>query len=218
MVRKGLTKRRRKRGDIWAQLSVSACVLLLPPLVMAGGVMVFGSPSPQGQQGATQEAAAPQVAAANGSASAAERRFDLASADTRVVTTEKRPVAEAHLTSEPLVVAARPALTGQPAAGQPAAAKDPARYTSAAPVTLIHGGKAAEPSAMAAVAAPPPTAAGADAAAAVPEDSPADTQMHSARGHSRTGRQEPRAAYRGRYQRSRSLSDIFLRPTSRPRG
>jgi hypothetical protein len=210
MVRKGPTKRRRRRGDIWAQLSVSACVLLLPPLVMAAGVMVFGPSAPQGQQGTAQEAAAPQVAAADGSASAAERRFDLASADTRLVITEKRAVAEASLASEPPTVDARRAPTGQPAA-----AKDPTRYTSAAAVTLVRG-KAREPSAMAAVAALPPTTAGADAPAAVPEDAPAATQIHSSRGRSRMGRQEPRATYRGRYQRSRSLSDMFLRP--RPRG
>jgi hypothetical protein len=98
MVRNGPTKR--KRGDIWAQLSVSACVLLLPPLVMAAGVMVLGSSSPQGQQGAVQEAAALQApAAASTSVSVAGRSdmrpdsttsFALASAETHPVITEKR--------------------------------------------------------------------------------------------------------------------------------
>src|SRR5271156_4071263 len=74
MVRKGRTKR--KRGNVWAQLSVSACVLLLPPLVMAAGVMVFGSPPPQGQQRAVQEAAAPQAAAAANASVSVGRRPD----------------------------------------------------------------------------------------------------------------------------------------------
>jgi hypothetical protein len=210
LVRNGPTKRRRKRGDIWAQLSVSACVLLLPPLVMAAGVMVFGPSPPQGQQAAAQAAVAPQVVAANGSASAAERSFDLASVDARPAISEKRPVVEARSASERPAVAAQRAPTGQAAA-----VKDPARYSGAAPVTLVRAGKGSEPSAVAEVAAPPPSAAAADAPAAVPEDTPAATRIHSSRGHSRMWRQEPRAAYRGRY-RSRSLSDIFLR--SRPRG
>ena len=209
LVRNGPTKRRRKRGDIWAQLSVSACVLLLPPIVMAAGVMVFGSSPPQGQQAAAQGAATPQVAAATGSASAAERSFDLASVDTRPVISEKRPVVEASPASDQPTVAAQRAPTGQAAA-----AKDPTRYLGAAPVTLVHAGKGSEPSAVAEVAAPPSTAAAADAPAAVPEDTSAATRIHSSRGHGR--RQEPRAAYRGRY-RSRSLSDIF-RSTTRPRG
>src|SRR5271167_4179265 len=102
MVRKGATKR--KRGDIWAQLSVSACVLLLPPLVMAAGVMVFGPSQPLGQQGALQEAAAPQAAtAADASVSMPGRSdmrpdgttsFALASAEAHPVITEKRPASE----------------------------------------------------------------------------------------------------------------------------
>jgi hypothetical protein len=218
MVRKGRTKR--KRGDVWAQLSVSACVLLLPPLVMAAGVMVFGSSPPQEQQGAVQEAAAPQVAAAaNPSVSVGGRldmrpdgaaSFALASAETHPVFTERRPVAEARPAS------AQPAATAQRApTGQAAAAKDPARYLAAAPVTLVHVGKASEQSAMAEVEAPSPAAA--DAPATVPEASPAATRIHGFHGRSRMGRHEPRPVYRVRYQRTRSLSDIFLRPTVRPR-
>ncbi len=217
MVRKGPTKR--KRGDIWAQLSVSACVLLLPPLVVAAGVMVFGPSSPQGQQGAMQEAAAPQAAAAaDPPASVAERSdmrpdgttsFAVASAETRLVITEKRPTAEPRPPSEP------PAATAQRApSGQAATTKDPTRFSGAAPVTLVNAGRASEPSTMAEVEAPPPAA---DAPVAVAEESPAATRIHSSRSRSRIGRHEPRPVYRGRYQRTKSLSDFFLGPTARPR-
>jgi hypothetical protein len=165
------------------------------------------------QQGAVQEAAAPQAAAANASASLAQRSFDLASAETRPVISEKRPAAEPRPASERPAVAALGAPTGQAAA-----TKDPTRYTGAAPVTLANIGKASEQSAMAAVEAPSPTGAAADAHAAVPEDTPAATRIHSSRGRTRMGRQEPRPVYRGRYQRSRSLSDIFVRPTHPRRG
>jgi hypothetical protein len=213
MVRKGRTKR--KRGDVWAQLSVSACVLLLPPIVMAAGVMVFGSPLPQMQQGAVQEAAAPQAAAAaNRSVSAGGRpdgatSFALASAETHPAIAERRPVAE------PRPAAAQPAAAAQRApTGQATATKDPARYVTAAPVTLVHVGNASEQSAM--VEAPPPATAAADAPAAVPEGSRAATRMHGFHRRSRMGWHQPHPVYRVRYQRTRSLNDIFLRPTVRP--
>jgi hypothetical protein len=211
MVRKGPIRRKRRRGDIWAQLSVSACVLLLPPLVMAAGVMVFGSSSPPGQQGAVQDAAAPQAAAANASAVATPRSFDLASAETRPIISENRPVAE------PPPVPARPTVAAPRApTAQAAAAKDATRYLGAPPVTLANIGKASDRLPLAEVETPSPAAAAADAHAAVPEDAPAATRIHSSRSRSRFGRQESRPVYRGRYQRSRSLSDIFAR-SSRPR-
>jgi hypothetical protein len=217
MVRKHRTKR--KRGDVWAQLSVSACVLLLPPIVMAAGVMVFGSPLPQMQQGAVQEAAVPQAAAAaNGSVSVGGQpvmrpngttSFALASADPHSVITERRPAA-----AEPWPASAQPAAAAQRApTGQAAATKDPARYVTAAPVTLVHVGNASEQSAM--VEAPPPAAA--DAPAAVPEGSPAATRTHGFHVRGRMGWHQPHPAYRVRYQRTRSLSDIFVRPTARSR-
>ena len=154
MVRKRPTRRKRRPGDIWAQLSVSACVLLLPPLVMAAGVMVFGSSSPPGQQVAVQEAAAPQAAAANASASPAQRSFDLASAETRPVISEKGPLAGPRPASErPTVAAPRAPI------GQAAGAKDTTRYSGAPPVTLANIGKAGEQSAIAEVGAPSPAAA-----------------------------------------------------------
>jgi hypothetical protein len=217
MVRKGPTKR--KRGDIWAQLSVSACVLLLPPLVMAAGVMVLGSSPPQGQQGAVQEAAAPQAATAATPISVAGQSnmrpegttsFALASAETHPVISEKRPLAEPRPASEQHAATAQRAPTGQPAA-----AKDPTRYSGAAPVTLVHAGKASEQSAI--VEAPPPAASAAETPIAVPEESPAATRINGSRGRSRFGRHEPRPVYRVRYQRTRSLGDMFLRPNSRSR-
>jgi hypothetical protein len=220
MVRKGRAKR--KRGDVWAQLSVSACVLLLPPLVMAAGVMVFGSPLSQGQQGAVQEAAAPQAAAAANAPVSVGRRSDmrpdgttsfaLASAETHLVITERRPAVE------PPPVSAQPAAAAQRApTGQPAATKDPARYVAAVPVTLVHVGKASEQSATAEIEAPPATAAAADASAAIPEASPAATRMHGFHVRGRMRWHQPHPAYRVRYQRTRSLSDIILGPTVRPR-
>jgi len=133
--------------------------------------------------------------------------FALASADTHPVIAEKRPIALPHPASEQPAAAAQRAPTGQAAA-----AKDPARYSGAAPVTLVHAGKASEQSAMAAVEAPPSAAAAADAPIAVPEETPAATRIRSFRGRSRWGRHEPRPAYRAKYQRTRSLSDFFLRP------
>ena len=113
MVRNGSTKRR--RGDIWAQLGVSACVLLIPPLVMAAGVMVFGSAPPGAEpRGAVEQAAvAPQPTVAGGKSMAggksiamAERpdggaSFALASADQHPVISEPLPMAEPHPVAEP---------------------------------------------------------------------------------------------------------------------
>jgi hypothetical protein len=222
MVRNGPTKR--KRGDIWAQLGVSACVLLLPPLVMAAGVMFYDSSPPQsaGLQSAAQRAEAPasSVAKTDSMTERSDMRpdagtFALASAEKHPVITEKRPVA-----AQP-PVAAPPAATAQPAApaprqagGQPEGTKDPARYNGPAPVTLVRAEKAGEQSAMAAIEASPSAAKAADAPAAVPETSPAATRMRAS--HAR-GRHEPRAVYRVKQQRTPSLSDIFLRPTARPR-
>jgi hypothetical protein len=106
MVRNGATKRR--RGDIWAQLGVSACVLLIPPLVMAAGVMVFGSTPPPGAPSAVEQAAvAPQPTVAGGKSIAMAERpdgggsFALASADQHPVVSEPLPIAEPHPVVEP---------------------------------------------------------------------------------------------------------------------
>ena len=48
MVHDGQSKR--KLREIWAHLVLSACTLLVPPLVMAAGVMYLGSSPPQGPE------------------------------------------------------------------------------------------------------------------------------------------------------------------------
>ena len=222
MVRNGPT--RRKRGDIWAQLGVSACVLLLPPFVMAAGVMYLGSSPSQGtSQSAVQQAVAPDASVTK-PVSMADRSdmrpdagtsFALASAGQQPAVTEQRPVAA----QSPVAVARPPAATAPPvasaqrqAAAQAASAKDPARYSGLAPVTLVNVEKANAQSTVAEIEAPPSAAKAADTAAAVPEQTPAATRMRASR---RWGRHEPRAAYRVRQQPTRSLSDIFLRRTTR---
>jgi hypothetical protein len=218
MVRNGLT--RRKRGDVWAQLGVSACVLLLPPFVMAAGVMYLGSsPSQDTPQSAVQQAATPDALVTK-SVSVAERsdmrpdagtNFALASADQQPAVAEQRPPAA----QSPAAAARPPAASAQrQAAAQAAAAKDPARYSGLAPVTLVNAERANAQSTVAEIEAPPSAAKAADTPATVPEQSPAATRIHASR---RWGRHEPRAVYRGRQQPTRSFSDIFLRPTTRTR-
>jgi hypothetical protein len=63
MVHDGQSKR--KLGDIWAHLVLSAFTLLTPPLGMAAGVMYLSSPKPQGpeQQVAQEADKRPELAA-----------------------------------------------------------------------------------------------------------------------------------------------------------
>src|SRR5277367_4300396 len=96
---------KRKLGDVWPQLVLSAGVLLVPPLVMTAFVMHFGSPSSQsvGQQ----------------VAECTDRRqlatsFALASAEQHPVITERRRVAD-----------------GPAASTLNQTTKDPTRYTPA---------------------------------------------------------------------------------------
>jgi cell division septation protein DedD len=94
---------KRKLGDVWPQLVLSAGVLLVPPLGMTAFVMHFGSPS---SQGVGQQVAEP-----------AERRqlamsFALASPDQHPVITERRRVAD-----------------GPAASTLNQTTKDPTRYT-----------------------------------------------------------------------------------------
>jgi hypothetical protein len=76
MVHDGQSKR--KLGDIWAHLVLSACVLLVPPLVMAAGVMYLGLPPPQGpeQQEAERADMRPELAASQHPVFAERRPFD----------------------------------------------------------------------------------------------------------------------------------------------
>ena len=48
---------KRKLGDIWAQLLLSACVFLVPPLGMAAGVIYLRSPPPQAPEQQVSERA-----------------------------------------------------------------------------------------------------------------------------------------------------------------
>ncbi len=143
---------KRERGDVWVQLGVSACVLLLPPLGLAAGVMVFGRFVPQDPEyaGAAQQAPASQTTVTK-SVALAQRSdpvtdFTLASAEQHPIITEQPAASAQH-----------------EASAQPSAAKDPTRYYGAIPVTLVHIRKSSEPSAM---AGPPSTVAAADAAVA----------------------------------------------------
>jgi cell division septation protein DedD len=81
---------KRKLGDVWPQLVLSAGVLLLPPLVMTAFVMHFGSPSSPGVgQQVVERADGRQLATS----------FALASADQRPVIIERRRVADGPATS-----------------------------------------------------------------------------------------------------------------------
>jgi cell division septation protein DedD len=96
---------KRKRGDVWPQLVLSAGVLLVPPLVMTAFVMHFGSPSSQGVgQQVVERADGRQLATS----------FALASADQRPVIIERRRVAD-----------------GPAASTLNQTTKDPKRYTPA---------------------------------------------------------------------------------------
>jgi hypothetical protein len=63
MVHDGQSKR--KLGDIWAQVVLSAFTLLMPPLGMVAGVMYLSSPPPQGPEHQVAERAymRPELAA-----------------------------------------------------------------------------------------------------------------------------------------------------------
>jgi hypothetical protein len=119
MVRNGPTK----GGGMWAQLTVSVGVLLMAPLVLAAGVMVFGSSPRQDVEprGAARQLAVSQSTVAK-SVPLAERPdgatgFALASVEPNPVITEQHAVAE------------------QRSRGQPSAAKDASRYDAPGPIT-----------------------------------------------------------------------------------
>jgi hypothetical protein len=81
---------KRKLGDVWPQLVLSAGILLIPPLVMTAFVMHFGSPSSQGVgQQVVERADGRQLATS----------FALASVDEHPVMIEQRSVADGPATS-----------------------------------------------------------------------------------------------------------------------
>ena len=146
MVQGGQSKRR--LGDIWAQLVLSACVLLVPPLLMVAGVMYLESPL---QQGAEQQLAEQEL-----TGSEAERAglrpdentsFALASIEQPLVLAERRAVEE-----------------GPSASTQNQTTKDPTRYAQI--------GTSGERSVVADLK-PPPAVATTEMSARVPEQLPA---------------------------------------------
>jgi hypothetical protein len=172
---------------------VSACVLLLPPLGLAAGVMVFGRFVPQDPEyaGAAQQAPASQTTVTK-SVVLAQRPDPVT--DFALASAEQHPV----ITEQPAATARREA------SAQPAATKDPTRYYGAIPVTLVHIRKSSEPSAM---AGPPSIVAAADAAVAVSEQSPAATRIRASRASGRMGRHEPRSVYQVKREHARSLNE-----------
>jgi hypothetical protein len=198
MVPNGPTKR--KRGGIWARLGVSACVILLPPLVIAAGVMVFGSSPPPGAEpeGEAQEAAVSQTTVAK-SASWAERPdgatgFGLASAEQHPVIIEQPPAV-----GQPAAAAGE-----QPTETKPADTKDESKpYYGPIPVTLIHVRKSAEPSEIAEIEDPPPPppsteTVAPDAPVAVPKQSVAATRIHPTHAGHRMAQHEPHGVHLGK--------------------
>jgi hypothetical protein len=113
---------KRKRGSIWAQLGTSACVILLPPALIAVGVVLFDS--------SLRRAAEPEIVAGEEAASQSEfvkseERPDgvgtlaLASAAHRTVLVER------HLMGERIEVPAPSAAVGPQADQNPAAPSGP---------------------------------------------------------------------------------------------
>jgi hypothetical protein len=218
MVRNGPTK----GGGMWAQLTVSAGALLLAPLVLTAGVMVFGSSPRQDVEprGAAQQFAVSQSTVTK-SVPLAERPdgatgFALASVEPHPVITEQHAVAEQRSTTERHV-------SEQPSAAkdtsrydtpvpitpreQPAARKDNSQYFGPTPVTLVHVRKSREQSAMADIEAARPTVTAAHASTAVPVRSRAATRIHASHSSRGMGEHEPRNVYRGKPRRARSLNE-----------
>jgi hypothetical protein len=214
MTRTGPT--RRNLSNIW--IWVSACVLLIPPLVIAAGVMVLGSSLPNGAKPeSTARQAAASQATVTKSASLAEQpggvtSFALASAAQLDVITEQHSA----VGRRPLTAAAEQSpISGQPpvakdpsrydapvpvtASGQPVVTKDPTRYYGPIPVTLVHVRKSREQSAMANIEAAPSTVTAAHGSLVA-------TRIHASYASRRMVRHEPHTFYRVKLQRALSLN------------
>jgi hypothetical protein len=132
---------RRKRGNIWPQLWVSAGLLLLPPLAMAAGVIVLGSYSSDGHGSGPLQPTVSQTTIA------------------KSVSLEERPD-ESSVSRQPPIAkdpSRYDAPVGETANGPPVAKKDPARYYDSIPVALVHVWKSREHLAMADIEAAPST-------------------------------------------------------------
>jgi hypothetical protein len=212
MVRNGPTK----GGGIWAQLTMSVGVLLLAPLVLAAGIMVFGSSPRQGAEpkGAAQQLAVSQSTVTK-SVPLAERRdgapgFALASVERHPVFTEQRADAEQRSSGQasaakdtsrydtPVPIAPR---------GQSAATKDNSQYFGPTPVTLVHVQKSREQSAMADIEAARATVTAAHASIPAPVRLRAATRIHASHSSHAMEEREPRNVHRGKQQRARLLNE-----------
>jgi hypothetical protein len=199
---------RRNLGNIW--IWVSACVLLIPLLVIAAGVMVLASYPPNGAkpEGAARQTAASQASATKSVSLAeqtdgvtsvalarAERHAVITEQNIRSQATEQRPI------SGQSPVAKDPSRYDAPApvtpSGQPVATKDPTRYYGPIPVTLVHVWKSREQAAMADIEAAPSTVMAAHGSLVA-------TRIHASYASRRMVRHEP--SYRAKQRRALSLS------------
>jgi hypothetical protein len=124
----GSTKR--KFSDIWGQLAVSASVLLVPPLLMAAGIMYHVAPLPQ---------SVPQVAAAGGVDAA-----DKADAFVRPDVGQTANFAPASIEQHPVVTDAHP-LIEQPTESAQTGASLRTQTTDDRPGTASERSPAATP-------------------------------------------------------------------------
>jgi hypothetical protein len=191
MTRTGPT--RRNLGNIW--MWVSACVLLIPPLVIAADVVVLGFSQPNGAkpEGAARRTAASQATVTE-SVSLAEQTdrvtsFVLASAEQHAVITEQHSVAGRR----PMTAA----IEQRPISGQPPVAKDPSRYDAPVARHCQRPARGHEG---------PPTILRAD-----PCDPGACVEIPRAIGNSRhrgcTFNRDGRARFAGRYAHSRLIRE-----------
>jgi hypothetical protein len=124
----GSTKR--KFSDIWGQLAVSACVLLVPPLLMAAGIVYKESPLPQ---------SVPQAAAA-ASVDAADKTDAFVQPDV----SQTANFAPASIEQHPVVTDAHP-LIKQPTESAQTGASLPTQTTNDKPAAASERSPAATP-------------------------------------------------------------------------
>jgi hypothetical protein len=148
---------KRKRGSIWAQLGTSACVILLPPALIAAGVVLFDS---SWRRAAEPEIVAGEDAASQSTFVKSEERPDgvrtlaLASAARRTVMVERHRVGERIEVPAPLAMvglqadqnpadptgpgtANEPGTTNEPVAANDHAAVDERTATNEPTVTNL---------------------------------------------------------------------------------
>lgn len=223
MTRTGPTKL--NLGNMW--IWVSACVLLIPPLVIAEGVMVLGSSPPNDAklEGAARQTAASQATVTK-SVSLVEQTdgvtsFALASAEQHAVITEQHSVAGRRpmtAATEERPISGQPPVAKDPsrydapvpvtASGQPVATKDPTGYYGPITVTLVHVWKSREQSAIADIEAASSTVRAAHGSLVA-------TRIHASYASRRIVRHEPRTSYRAKQlNKSRQMAGVAGRSRS----